>query len=77
MDTLINHISKKKAWKGLFITDCNYCDYCGAKLFVGDEYYRHRGLRICKECADKYAWMIFEDEAELKREFPQDLIVND
>lgn len=43
------------------------CDYCGEVLFIGSKIYEHRGLCICEDCAEKYAWMLFEQEAKEKR----------
>ena len=49
------------------MTEEKYCDYCGEVVFIGSRIYEHRGLCICEDCARKYAWMLFEQEAKMKR----------
>lgn len=43
-----------------------YCEYCGSKIYDGEEYYDHNDMRICDRCARRYAWSLFSQEAKRK-----------
>ncbi len=43
-------------------------------LLIGDNYFEHRGMRICQNCTKKYAWMLFEEEAKKKTVCGEELI---
>lgn len=43
-----------------------YCEYCGADIYEFDGYFEHEGLRVCDDCADRYAWAVFEERAVRK-----------
>jgi hypothetical protein len=36
-----------------------WCDFCGSRICLGDEYYEDEGLHICTLCARRYAWSAF------------------
>jgi hypothetical protein len=50
---------------GETVTEEKYCDYCGEVIYIGDTCYVHKGMRICKSCAKRYAWAVFEEEARI------------
>ena len=41
-----------------------HCEYCGAKIYDGEEYYDHDGLHVCDGCAKRYAWRLFLQDAK-------------
>lgn len=42
------------------------CGYCGAAIHEGHGYFEHEGTNVCMECADRYAYSVFERDAVLK-----------
>lgn len=39
------------------------CDYCGGFIYMGGDYWTHEGLRVCEDCAQRYAFAVFEQQA--------------
>jgi len=36
-----------------------WCDFCGGRIRLGEEYYEDEDTRVCTECARRYAWLHF------------------
>lgn len=41
-----------------------YCENCGGGIPLGSMYYEHDDIDICTECAERYAWALFETAAK-------------
>jgi hypothetical protein len=44
----------------------DWCDYCGGRICLGEDYYEDGDMRVCTRCARRYAWMGFIERSVKK-----------
>lgn len=47
------------------------CGYCGGAIRHGCAYYEADGLAVCDECAKRYAWARFLEQARRRTATPE------
>lgn len=43
-----------------------YCEFCGNGIHESEQYFEHDGVTVCNDCAQRYAWSVFLDEAKVR-----------
>ncbi len=44
-----------------------WCDFCGGRIHLGEEYYEDEDMRICTACARRYAWLHFLQRCVIRK----------